>query len=160
MCVSPGTLMAISTGVNVAGQLSRGIADSRAATADARAQELAAAQERDSAMAEAARIRKAGARASGAARAQLAASGVDVGAGTALLIDEDITSGAETDAEYTLLTGDRRARAYENSASQSRAKGRNAVAASVLGATASGLQGWKAIKEQKTPPPAIGGLWS
>lgn len=160
MCVSPATLMSISTGVNIAGQLARGVAESQAASADARAAELAAAQERDSAMAEAARIRKAGARASGAARAQLAASGIDVSAGTALLIDDEITTGAETDAEYTLLTGQRRARAYDNAAAQARARGRNAIGSSVLGSVSSGLQGWKAVKEQKTPPPAIGGLWS
>jgi len=152
--------MAISSGVNIAGQLAKGMAESSASSADARAQEVAAAQERDSAMVEAARIRKAGARASGAARAQLAASGVDVGSGTALLIDGDITTSAATDAEYTLLTGERRARAYQDGASQSRARGRNAMASSVLGATSAGLQGWKAVKEQKTPPPGPGGLWS
>lgn len=159
MCTS-AVLMALSTGVSVAGQLSQGRAQQRAANADAAAQDIAAAQERDAAMVEAKRIRAAGDRASGAARAQLAASGVDVGSGTAVVIDQEITQGAETDAEYMLLTGDRRGRAYNTAAAQSRARGKGAVAGSVLGAVSTGLQGWKAVKEQKTPAPAVGGFWS
>jgi hypothetical protein len=144
-------MMAISTGVSVVGQLQQGQAQRKAANAEARQQEIAAAQERDAAMVEAARIRKAGDRASGAARAQLAASGIDVGSGTALVIDEDITRESNTDAEYTLLTGSRRAGALNYSASQSRARGRNAVTSSVLGSVSTGLQGWKAVKQQKAP---------
>jgi len=151
MCISAGMMMAISTGVSVVGQLQQGQANKAAANAEARQQEIAAAQERDAAMVEAARIRKAGDRASGAARAQLAASGIDVGSGTAVVIDEEITRGANTDAEYTLLTGQRRGGALDYSASQSRARGRNAVTSSVLGSVSTGLQGWKAVKEIKTP---------
>lgn len=144
-------MMAISTGVSIVGQLQQGQAARRAADAEARQQELAAAQERDAAMVEAARIRKAGDRASGAARAQLAASGIDVGSGTAVVIDEEITRESRTDAEYTLLTGSRRAGALNYSAAQSRARGKNAVSSSVLGSVSTGLQGWKAVKQQKEP---------
>lgn len=151
--------MALSAGVSVAGQLAQGQAQRRAANADAQAQELAAAQERDAAMVEAARIRKAGERTAGTARAQLAASGIDVGSGTAVVIDQNITQDANTDAEYTLLTGERRGRAYDASAAQSRARGKNAVAGSVLGSVTTGLQGWKAVKDQKTAP-TVGGFWS
>lgn len=151
--------MALSAGVSVVGQLAQGQAQKRAANADAAAQDLAAAQERDAAMVEAKRIRAAGDRASGAARAQLAASGIDVGSGTAVVIDQTVTQDAYTDAEYTLLTGERRGRAYNASAAQSRARGKGAVAGSVLGAVSTGLQGWKAVKEQKTAP-TVGGFWS
>lgn len=156
MCISAGMMMALSTGVSIAGQLQQGQAARAAANAEARQQELAAAQERDAAMAEAKRIRNAGAKASGAARAQLAASGIDVGSGTAVVIDEEITRESETDAEYTLLTGQRRSGALEYSAAQSRSRGRNAVTASVLGSVSTGLQGWKAVKQQKTPATTYG----
>ena len=153
MCISAGMMMAISTGVSVVGQLQQGQAARAAANAEARQQEIAAAQERDAAMVEAARIRKAGERTAGAARAQLAASGIDVGSGTAVVIDEDITRGAYTDAEYTLLTGNRRGRAMDYSAAQSRARGKSAVTSSMLGSVTTGLQGWKAVKAQKQPAP-------
>lgn len=156
MCISAGMMMAISTGVSVVGKLQQGQAQRQAADADARQAQLQAAQERDAAMVEAKRIRNAGAKASGAARAQLAASGIDVGSGTAVVIDEEITRESETDAEYTLLTGQRRSGALEYSAAQSRSRGRNAVTASVLGSVSTGLQGWKAVKQQKTPATTYG----
>lgn len=139
-------MMAISTGVSVAGQLQQGMANQRASNAEARTAENLAAQTRDAAMQEAKRIRLAGDRTRGAARAQLAASGIDVGSGTAVTIDGDIATNSELDAYNTLLTGDRKSTSLTDSAAISRARGKNAVSSSMLGSISTGLQGWKAVR--------------
>lgn len=151
MCLSAQTMMAVSTGVNIAGQLAQGRAQRQAANAQARAEEMQAAQQLQAARDEALRIRKTGQRAAGAARAALAGAGIDVNSGTALTIEDDITTGAESDAFNTLLTGERRSTALRNSAAMSRASGRQAMFSSVLGSATTGLQGWKGIKGNKTP---------
>lgn len=149
MCLSAPTMMAVSTGVSIAGQLAQGLAARKAANAQAKAEELQAAQTLQAAQDEALRIRKAGERATGAARAQLAASGIDVNSGSALTIEDDITGNVESDAYNVLLTGDRRSTALRNSAAMSRAAGRQAMFSSVLGSVTTGLQGWKGIKNNK-----------
>lgn len=149
MCLSAQTMMAVSTGVSIAGQLAQGRAQRQAANAQARAEELQAQQQLQAAQDEALRIRKAGQRATGAARAALAGAGIDVNSGTALTIEDDITASAESDAYNTLLTGERRSTALRNSAAMSRAAGRNAMFSSVLGSVTTGLQGWKGIKGNK-----------
>ena len=76
MAVTTGTMLAISAGVSAAGALAQGVAAKRAGDAQAARDEMAARQQQDAAGAEADRIRRAGERAKGAARAQLAASGI------------------------------------------------------------------------------------
>lgn len=139
-------MMALSTGVSVVGQLQQGQAARQSANAEARAAENLAAQNRDAAMQEAQRIRKAGDRTRGAARAQLAASGIDVNSGTAITIEDDIGTNSEMDAYNTLLTGERKSTSLQDSAAISRARGKNAVSSSVLGSVSTGLQGWKAVR--------------
>jgi hypothetical protein len=151
MCISAGMMMALSTGVSIVGQLQQGQAAKAAANAQARADELQAAQQRDAAMQEADRIRKAGEKTKGAARAQMAANGIDVNSGTAITIEDDIGQGAESDAQMTLLTGNRRGAALDFSASQERARGRNAVTGSVLGSISTGLTGWKGVRAAAGP---------
>lgn len=157
MAVTTGTMLAISAAVSMAGQLAQGIAAKRAGDAQARQDENIAAQQRDQALQEAERIRRAGERTQGAARAQLAASGIRVDSGSALLIDEEIGYESELDAQNTLLTGERGARASQYSASVARARGSNALTGSILSAVGTGagaaLQGWKGVKQ-----PAAGGL--
>lgn len=149
-------MMALSTGVSVVGQLQQGQAARQSANAEARAAENLAAQNRDAAMQEAGRIRKAGDRTRGAARAQLAASGIDVNSGTAVTIDGDIAANSESDAYNTLLTGERKSTSLQDSASIARSRGRNAVSSSMLGAVSTGLQGWKAVKQPAAGPMGAG----
>lgn len=151
MAVTTGTMLAVSAAVSMAGTLAQGIAQKRAANAQAQQDEHIAAQQRDQAMQEADRIRRAGERTQGQARAQLAASGIRVDSGSALLIDEEIGYESELDAQNTLLTGERGARASEYSASMARARGSNAMTGSILSAVGTGvgagLQGWKGVKQ-------------
>jgi len=146
-------MMALSTGVSVVGQLQQGQAAKAAANAEARNAENLAAQTRDAAMQEAKRIRLAGDRTRGAARAQLAASGIDVNSGTAVTIEDDIGTSSELDAYNTLLTGDRKATSLQDSAAISRARGKNAVTSSMLGSVSTGLQGWKAVRAPQVSAP-------
>jgi hypothetical protein len=146
MAVSTGMMMAMSAAVSVVGQLAQGRAQKAAANAEAAQMQNLALQQQDQAEQEAERIRKAGRRAQGQARAQLAASGVRVDEGSAVLIDEDIARESENDAQMTLLTGKRQARSSRFAADQARAAGSNAMTGSVLGAVSTGLQGWKGIK--------------
>lgn len=147
MAVTTGTMMALSAGLSAVGSLAQGMAQRNAANAEAQQAERQAAQMKDEALQEAERIRKAGRRTQGAARAQLAASGIKVDEGSALQIDEQIGYDSELDAQNTLLTGKRRSDAAKFQASQARARGRNAMTASVLGAVTTGLQGWKGVKD-------------
>jgi len=146
MAVATGTMMAVMAGVSIAGQLAQGRAARKAAEADARMQEMQAAQMQDQAKQEAERIRRAADKTRSTARAQMAANGVRVDQGTALQIDEEIGFESEKDAQMTLLTGQRQGGAARFAAGQSRAAGRNAQNASVLGAISTGVQGWKGVK--------------
>lgn len=146
MCISAAMMMAISTGVSVMGALAEGQAKKQAADAQAREYENQANAAKVAATQEAARIRKAGEKTAGAARAALAASGVVVDAGTGVNINEDIYRNSESDAQNTLLTGSNQAASLNRSADQSRIAGKNKVTESLLGAASEGLkgyQGWK-----------------
>jgi hypothetical protein len=147
MCISAGMMMAISTGVSVVGQLAQGQAAKAAANAEARNAENLAAQTRDAAMQEAKRIRTAGDKTRGAARAALAGSGIDVNSGSAITIEDEIATGSEMDAYNTLLTGQRKATSLTDSAAIARARGKNAVTSSLLGSVSTGLSGWKGVRE-------------
>lgn len=150
MAVTTGAMLAIGMGMSMVGQLAQGRATRKAMEAQALQDERLAAQQRDAAQQEADRIRRAGKKSQGAARAALAKSGVDVNAGTSLLIEDEIGAESEKDARMTLLTGRRQSDASLFSADQARARGRNAQRASQLGAISTGLQGWKGVSSAQT----------
>lgn len=79
-----------------------------AANSNAELQRRQGEQDADAAMAQAEKIRKAARAQAGAANAALAGSGVSVGDGTAVRINEQIYKDSESDAFNTLLTGSRR----------------------------------------------------
>lgn len=108
------------------------------------------AQEADAAIAQAEKIRKAGRAQAGAATAALAASGVSVGDGTPVRINEQIYRDSESDAYSTLLTGSRRQQTANNQAGVLVNQGNAAMTSGVLNATSSLLSAganygkWKA----------------
>ena len=112
--------MAISAGVSVAGQLAQGQAQKQAKDAQALEYDIQAEQAKVDAEQEAKRIRAAGEKTAGAARAALAGAGINVDMGSAVNINEDIYRNSESDAFNTLLTGSNRAASYGRSASQAR----------------------------------------
>ena len=146
MCISAAAALAISTGVSVLGQVYQGQVTKQAN--DAKAQELnvAAEQSKVSAAEEAKRIRKAGEKTAGAARAALAGAGITVDQGSAVNINEDIYRNSESDALNTLLTGSNQATSYNRQAGMARAAGNDAVGSSILGSlttAGSSYAGWK-----------------
>ena len=179
MGVSTGIMMALSTGLSVVGQIQQGNANAasanqNAANADAQAAQLDRQAELDriqaqretvAATEEAKRIRKAGDKQAAASRAALAASGIMVDQGSSININEDITGGAESDAMNTLLTGERKAKAYTTSAdetnrsagnarsqaSQYRSAASSAKTSSLLSAGATALTGWRGVKTTNDP---------
>jgi hypothetical protein len=117
------------------------------AQADANAEQSAAEVHAD-------KIRKAGRIKASEATAQLAGSGVDVGEGSAVRINEDITAGAEEDAVMTVFGGkDRAARLNSQaamdkwSASNYSKAGTINAASSVLSGASSMLRGYKTAGE-------------
>jgi hypothetical protein len=143
-----GTALLISTGLSALGSIAKGNADRQANDAQALEYDIQAAQSKQSAMDEAKRIRAAGEKTAGAARAALAGAGVVADQGSAVNINEDIYQKSESDAFNVLLTGDNRANSYGRSASMERAAGRDKQSASLLGAaTTAGdaYAGWKGV---------------
>lgn len=94
-------------------------------------------QDKDAAVAQADKIRRAAAAQAGAANASLAASGVSIGDGTAVRINEQIYNDSETDAYNTLLTGSRQQASANNQAGAISAQGNAAMISGTLNAGSS-----------------------
>ena len=118
--------------------------------AQAKIAERQAAQEADAAVAQAEKFRRAGTRQAAAADAAYAASGVSVGVGTPVRVNESIQRDAEEDAYMNILTGQRRLQSGQEEAALNRRAGKNAMTAGYMGAATSLLSGaaqygmWKA----------------
>ncbi|CAM4032242.1 hypothetical protein [Ectopseudomonas alcaliphila] len=120
--------------------------------ADAQADqaELDAKTEKSAAMVQADRIRKLARIQQGEATSALAASGVDVGEGTALNINREIYENAEEDAILTVFGGNNRAQRLTVDAKNTRMAGNQArsnsygqAASTLLSTGASMYSGWK-----------------
>lgn len=120
--------------------------------AEAQAEQAAADAntERSAAVVQAERIRKLARIQQGEATASLAASGVEVGEGTALNINREIYENAEEDAILTVMGGQNRANRLNADASNYRLAGRQAksnaygqAAGTLLSTGASAYSGWK-----------------
>lgn len=134
--------------------LQQGRQASAMANYEAKQAEANAASERSAAAVRADKVRKMGRMQQSSARAALAASGVRVGEGSALVIDQTIGRDAEEDALTEIITGKYRGAALDTQAELSRISGRNARSASYLGAAGSVLaggyqvaKGWKGVEK-------------
>lgn len=143
-------MMVATTMISAGGAIYSGIQQDKAAKANAELLRRHGEADKDAAVAQAEKIRKAARYQAGQANAALAASGVDVGAGTALRINEDIYQNSEGDAYSALLTGTRRQRAASDEGAILRHQGRAAKIGGFLQAGGSVLSmgarasGWKA----------------
>jgi hypothetical protein len=152
MCTGLEILQIVGTAVSAIGQMSRGQqqrdwAEWQAEQARADAQ---AAREEGEVRAE--RIRRIGRRQQSEARAALAASGVETGAGTAVVIDRQIGRDAEADAEQERLAGLRRGAQRDQEGEAYRIHGRNAATGSMLAAGATLETGWRPSKIRVNDP--------
>lgn len=133
--------MAAGSVLQAGSSIVQGEQEQKLANARAEMTDRQAAQERDAAVAQAEKFRRAGKRQASAADAAYAASGVSVGVGSPVRINEEIQRDAEEDAYMNILTGKRRGDTLETESRLSRQAGRNAKAAGNMGAVSSLLSG-------------------
>lgn len=153
MAIASTTFSAVSSIAK--GQQEQDFANFQAAQANADAQ-----AERESSQVRAQQIRKAGKYQQAEATAALAASGVEVGAGTPLTIDQQIGRNVQADALNEILNGTRSGARLDQQAAGLRASGKNAAAAGVRNAVGSVLSagakyyapGWGVRAEQPPAP--------
>lgn len=159
MCTGVELLMLAGTAVSAANQISQGnqaraMGDwqQRQAQADAQA-------ERESAVVRAGKLREQGARAQSAARASMAGTGIDTGAGTPLRIESEIARNSEEEALNEILYGNRRGTRLDQEGEFAQLAGRNRQTAGFMGAGGSLLSGgaqvlrsWKSPNTQSPAP--------
>lgn len=141
MC-DPITALYAATGVSAFGQFVQGSQQADMYGAQADQAEMDANAARADGKTQAGKIRRAGRYQVGETNAQLAASGVKLGEGTPLVIEQDINARVEEDALSAILSGERAYTSGMNSASSMRTAGKNAVTNSVLSAAGTVGQGW------------------
>ncbi|WP_369952094.1 hypothetical protein [Ralstonia syzygii] len=128
---------ALSAGAAIyAGQQQKNVADANAELASRQAE-----QDQDAAVAQAEKIRKAARIQQAEATANLAASGVSVGAGTPLRISNEIYKNSEQDAYQTILSGNRAYTAGQAQSGLYSSQGNAAETSGYLNAGASLLSG-------------------
>lgn len=135
-------VMVAITGFNALQQVQAGQNAKRMGAVQGDAADYAAQQEREQALQTAVVIRRAGERQRGQAKASLAAAGVKVDEGSAGLVQDEITRGAESDAFQALLEGGRRARGLETDGQMARISGRQAATAGKINAVGTLMSGF------------------
>lgn len=133
------TLLIIGAVASAGGAIYSGIQSKQAADNNAELARRQGAQEKDAAVAQAEKIRKAARAQAGAANASLAASGVAIGEGTPIRINEQIYKDSEDDAYSTLLTGTRRQNSANDQASILNSQGNAAMTSGLINAGTSVL---------------------
>lgn len=153
MCTGIEIAMLASAAVSAGGAVYSGVKQEQAADTNAELARRQGAQEKDAAVAQAEKIRKSGRAQAGQANAALAASGVAIGEGTAIRINEQIYKDAEDDAFSTLLTGTRRQQSSNDQAGILVNQGNTAMTSGMINAGASVLSAgasygkWKATQK-------------
>lgn len=145
------TMMLIAgTTMTVGSTLAQGSAANKQAKFQAQQAEQQARNEGVTAAQRAEKIRRMGRQQQSEARAALAGSGVDVGQGSALVIDKQIGVDSQSDAMTELLTGTQRSNVLNDEAGAMRIAGKNAqrsATTSALGSAAMGAfqvsSGWQ-----------------
>lgn len=159
MCVAaaalPMILSAVGTGVSVLGSLKQGREESAYADYQAEQAQADATAERGAAQVHAEKIRKAARLQMGEANASLAASGVDIGSGSATIINKSIRQNAEEDALTAILEGKRGGDKLDAQAEGHKITGQNAKTSSYWNAGGSLLAGgYQIAKGWKTKAPS------
>lgn len=151
MGVDPITLTLIAATVMTAGsQVYNGVKQNQIAETNAELSRRQGNQEQDAAIAQAEKIRRAGKATAGQATAAAAASGVSIGDGTPVRINEQIYNDSENDAYSTLLTGSRRKQSADDQAGVLINEGRAARTSGYLNAGATVLSAGSSYGKWKT----------
>ena len=133
MC-NPMAFQIIGTVVSVMGSMKQGEAAQEQANAQAQQTLNQGAYQADAAKQQAEKIRKAGRAQQGEATAALAASGVKLGAGTALEVKKSIIRNTEEDALSAILSGNRAQSSAQEEAKLLGRAGDNANSSAQFGA--------------------------
>jgi len=141
MCTGLEIALIAGTVISAGAQIQAGQQRKKAANFQAAQNELDAQAEREAAQVRAEKIRKQAGRVRGEAKADLAASGVSVDAGTPLRIDQEIVRTSEEEAQQEILYGGRRGGRLEQEAQGLRMAGANAQTEGYYGAASSVLAG-------------------
>ncbi len=139
MCTGLEIALLASAAVSAGGAVYSGVQQKEAADTNAELARRQGDQEKDAAVAQAEKIRKAARAQAGQANAALAASGVAIGEGTAVRINEQIYRDSEDDAYSTLLTGTRRQQSGNDQAGILINQGNAAMTSGTINAGASVL---------------------
>ena len=156
MCTGVEIALIASAVVGTGTAIYSGQVQKETAEVNAELQRREGAAAQDAAVAQAEKIRKAGAAQAAQANAALAASGVAVGEGTPLRINENIYQNAEDDAYNTLLTGKRQRQTANDQAGLTQFQGNAAQTAGYLNAASTVLSSagsygkWKTSQTTKT----------
>lgn len=137
MCTGIEIAMMLAAGASTAGAIYQADVAEKTADVNAELQRREGNAEKDAAVAQAEKIRRAARQQAGEANAALAASGVSIGEGSAIVINEQIYKDSESDAYSTLLTGTRRQRSANDQAGLTKWQGSAAKTAGYINATSS-----------------------
>ncbi|BBP82456.1 hypothetical protein PHLH8_20980 [Pseudomonas sp. Pc102] len=142
--------LAAATAVSVYSSVQSGKQAQANANAQAEQAALDAQTERSAAVVQAERIRKLARLQNSEANAALAASGVDIGEGTPININREITQNAEEDASMTIFGGANRAQRLNTDASNYRLAGAQArssanmqAASTLISSGSQAYSGWR-----------------
>lgn len=162
MCISAATAFLIgSTAFNAISSIQQGRQEKKFANFQAEQANADAQAEREAGQVRADKIRKAGRYQQAEATAALAASGVEVKAGTPLKIAQEIDKNVESDALNEILFGSRTGSRLDQEAQGLRAAGKNAATRGVQRAVGSVLsagssyygRGWGGVRAEQPPAP-------
>lgn len=155
MCTGMEWLMVASTAVKTVGALNEGEQQKDYHNFLAAQAEADSQAEKEAGQVRARKVRQAGRAQRSEASAALAASGVEVGAGTALTIDQKIVRNTEEDALQEILTGERKGQRLIQQSQIERSAADRASAAGMRGALGSVLAGGAEIAKgwQQRPAP-------
>lgn len=141
MCTGFEWLMVASTAMQTVQSLNKGEQEEDFHRFQAEQANADAQAEREAGEVRAGKVRRGGKSTQSEATAALAASGVEVTAGTPVKIASQITRNAEEDALNEILYGERKGRRLDQQATLERQAGERASAAGTMGAIGSVLSG-------------------
>jgi hypothetical protein len=139
MCDPVTMMMIASTTMTVGSTLAQGSAANKQAKFQAQQAEQQARNEGVTAAQRAEKIRRMGRQQQSEARAALAGSGVDVGQGSALVIDKQIGVDSQSDAMTELLNGTQRSNTLNDEAGAMRIAGESVKSSALLSALGSAI---------------------
>lgn len=151
MCTGMEVALLAGTAIQVGSQVRQGQEAKAMGNYQAAQAQADADAERGAARAYADKIRMAGERERGQARAALAASGASLDSASADVIDDDLVSAYEEDALVAMFGGENRARSREAEGQGARLAGSRAQRSALIEAAGTTARGWYGYQKGNQP---------